>query len=65
MNGEELKFPYKRKTNQALKDKIDRFTNCTGEIATLPESVCKYNKEKAGKENFYLLNQAHKVLVII
>ena len=65
MNGEELEFPDKRKTNAALKDSIDRFTNCSGEIATLLEGVCKYNKGKTGKENFYLLNQAHKVLVII
>ena len=65
MNGEELEFPNKRKTNSTVKENIDRFTNCSGEIANLPESVCKYKKEKTGKENFYLLNQVHKVLVII
>ena len=65
MNGEELEFPDKRKTNAALKDSIDRFTNCSGEIAILPDGVCKYNKEKTRQKHFYLLNQAIKVLVII
>jgi hypothetical protein len=44
MNGEELEFPDKLKTNAALKDNIDRFANCSGEITILPEGVCKYNK---------------------
>ena len=65
MNGEELEFPNKRKTNSTVKDNIDRFTNCSGEIANLPMGVCKYNKGKTRKEYFYLLNKAHKVLVII
>ncbi len=65
MNGEEFEFLDKRRTNGALKDKIDRFTNCSGEIATLPYDVYKNNKERARKEHFYLLNQAPKVLEII
>jgi hypothetical protein len=65
MNGKELEFPDKRKTNAALKDNIDRFTDCSGEIAIPPDDVCKYNKEKPRKEHFYLLNQELKVLVII
>ena len=65
MNGEELEFPDKRKTNAALKDNIDRFMDFSGEIAILPNDVCKYNKEITRKEHFYLLNQALKVLVII
>jgi hypothetical protein len=65
MNGKELEFLDKRKTNAALKDNNDRFTDFSGEIAILPDDVCKYNKEKTRKEHFYLLNQALKVLVII
>ena len=65
MNSEELEFPDKRKTNSALKDNFDRFANCSGEIAILPDDVCKYNKDKTRKEHYYLLNQTVKVLVII
>jgi len=65
MNGEELEFPDKRKANAALNDNNDRYTNCLGEIAILPEGVCKDNKERIRKEQFYLLNQAPKVLEII
>lgn len=65
MNGEELVFPDKRKTNVVLKDNNDRFTNSSGEIATLPDDVCKYNKEKTRMRQYCLLNQALKVLVII
>lgn len=52
MNGEELEFPDKRKPNAALNDNIDRFTNCLGETAILPEGVCKDNKERIKKEHF-------------
>ena len=65
MNGEEIEYPDKRKANAALNDNNDRFTNCIGEIAILPDGVCKYNKERIRKEHFYLLNQAPKVLEII
>ncbi len=62
MNSEELEFPDKRKTNAALKDDIDRFTNCSGGLAICPHDICKYNKETARKEHLGLLNQALKVL---
>ncbi len=51
MNGEELEFPDKRKINAALKDNIDRSASYPGEIAILPDDVCKYNKEKTRKEH--------------
>ncbi len=62
MNSEELEFPGKRKTNAALKDNINRFTNCSGELAIFPNGICKYNKVTTRKEHFDLLNQALKVL---
>ncbi len=62
MNSEELEFPDKRKTNAALKDNIDRFTNCSGGLAIYPHDICKYSRETARKEHLDLLNQALKVL---
>ena len=62
MNNEELEFSGKRKTNVALKNIINRFTNCSGELAIFPDDICKYNKETTRKEHFDLLNKILKVL---
>ena len=62
MNSEEFEFPDKRKTNAALKDNIDIFTNCSGGLAIFPHDICKYNKETTRKEHLDLLNHVLKVL---
>ncbi|MEJ7640932.1 MAG: hypothetical protein WKF36_01920 [Candidatus Nitrosocosmicus sp.] len=62
MNSEEFEFIYKRITNAALKDNIDRFTNCSGGLAIFPHGICKDNKETTRKEQLNLLNQTLKVL---
>ncbi len=62
MNSEEIEFTDKRKTNAALKDNIDRFTNCSGGFAIFPHDICIYNEETTRKEHLDLLNKALKVL---
>jgi hypothetical protein len=58
MNSEELEFPDKRKTDAALKDNINRFTNCSRGFVIFPHDICKYNKETTREEHYDLLDHA-------